>query len=286
MMTCMNDTDQQRIEHIEGSIFKRFRKGIWRPFIHALKTYELIQEGDSIAICISGGKDSMLLAVLMKMLQRYSDFPFELTFLSMNPGYTESTRNSIIANAKTLNIPLTMFDNNIFDVAYRAPKNPCYLCARMRRGALYAEAQKRGCNKIALGHHLNDVIETTLLAMMWGAQLQAMPPKLHADNFENMELIRPLYCVNEQEIISWASYNDLRFIQCACRFTEEDAARDADNHISKRQEVKELISSLKKNNPSLEKSLFNSIHAVSLDSFPAYKSKGSLHSFFFFFYDE
>ncbi len=280
MMTCMEKDTNNRVSSIERSIFKHYRKELWRPFIHALKTYELIQEGDSIAICISGGKDSMLLAVLMKMLQRYSDFPFSLTFLSMDPGYSEDTRKTIIDNAQILDIPLDIFENNIFDVAYHAPKNPCYLCARMRRGALYAEAKKRGCNKIALGHHLNDVIETTLLSMMWGAQLQAMPPKLTADNFEGMELIRPLYCIKEQGVINWARNNDLHFIQCACRFTEEEAKSDADVHISKRQEIKELITKLKLNNPSLEKNIFKSIHALSLDSFPAYKSHGETHSFF------
>ena len=205
---------------IERSLSKTYRKRIWVPFIMAIKKYELIQEGDRIAVCISGGKDSMLLAKLLQMLQRHSDFPFELVFLVMDPGYNSINREKIESNAKLLEIPITIFETDIFNIADRTEKNPCYLCAKMRRGHLYSQAKKLGCNKIALGHHFNDVIETTLLGMFYGSQLQAMLPKLHSTNFEGMELIRPLYCVHEDDIIAWTKYNHLEFIQCACRFTE------------------------------------------------------------------
>ena len=211
---------------IERSIIRKYRKELWNPFIAAVKRYELIQAGDRIAVCISGGKDSMLLAKLMQELRRHSDVPFELTFLVMDPGYNERNRLKIEQNAALLQIPITVFETDIFDVANSSEKNPCYLCARMRRGNLYSQAQKLGCNKIALGHHLNDVIETTVMAMFYGSQLQAMPPKLRSTNFEGMELIRPLYCVHEEDILAWVRYNNLEFIQCACRFTEKSAASD------------------------------------------------------------
>ena len=214
-------------EIAERSLIKTYRKQLWNPFIAAVKRYELVSPGDRIAVCISGGKDSMVLAKLMQELQRHTDQPFELTFLVMDPGYNPENRALIQENARTLGIPITIFDSDIFDVTVQVDKNPCYLCARMRRGFLYAKAQELGCNKIALGHHFSDVVETTLLGLFYGAQLQAMPPKLHSKNFPGMELIRPLYCVHEDAIIAWKNYNHLRFPQCPCRFTEErDAAED------------------------------------------------------------
>ena len=264
---------------IERSIIRKYRKELWNPFIAAVKRYELIQAGDRIAVCISGGKDSMLLAKLMQELHRHSDVPFELTFLVMDPGYNERNRLKIEQNAALLQIPITIFETDIFDVANSSEKNPCYLCARMRRGNLYSQAQELGCNKIALGYHLNDVIETTVMAMFYGSQLQAMPPKLRSTNFEGMELIRPLYCVHENDIIAWARYNSLEFIQCACRFTEKSAASDDGIGESKRQEIKQLLRHLKQDNPDIEKSIFNSIHAVCLDTMAGYKRKGKEYSF-------
>ena len=269
----------EKYQLVEQSLSKRFRKEIWRPFVTAVKRYELIEEGDRIAVCISGGKDSMLLAKLMQMLQRFSEVPFELLFLVMDPGYNEKNRKKIESNAALLNVPVTIFETNIFDVTNSVDESPCYLCARMRRGYLYAKAKELGCNKIALGHHFSDVIETTVMAMFYGAQLQAMIPKLHSTNFEGMELIRPLYCVNEEAILSWVRYNDLEFIQCACRFTEGIHASGDGIGESKRQEIKELIRRLKQDNPYIEKSIFRSIHAVCLDTFPGYKTEGKEHSF-------
>ncbi len=264
---------------IERSIIKRFRKEIWNPFIRAVKQYELIQEKDKIAVCISGGKDSMLMAKLMQHLQKHSEIPFELVFLVMDPGYNEENRRRIEDNATLLHIPITVFESNIFDVANNAGGNPCYLCARMRRGHLYAKAQELGCNKIALGHHFSDVIETTLIGMFYGSQLQAMLPKLHSTNFAGMELIRPMYCVHEDSIKSWCRYNGLAFIQCACRFTEQYKNNGNENLMSKRQEIKDLIKDLKKTNPNIENSIFKSIHAVCLDTMPGYKSHGVAHTF-------
>ena len=264
-----------RCQRIEQSILKTYRKELWRPFTHAIRRYQLIRPGDKIAVCISGGKDSMLMAKLMQLLQRFSDFPFEVRFLVMDPGYNEVNRRKIESNAALLEIPVTIFETDIFQVANNSEKSPCYLCARMRRGHLYSKARELGCNKIALGHHFNDVIETTVLGMFFGSQLQAMPPKLHSTNFSGMELIRPLYCVHEDSVIAWRRYNDLEFIQCACRFTENCAASGG----SKRQEVKELLRRLKQDNPDIEKSIFNSIHAVSLDTMIGYKTHGELHSF-------
>ncbi len=253
---------------VERSIMKKYRKELWTPFIAAVKRYELIRLGDRIAACISGGKDSMLMAKLLQILQRFSDFPFELTYLVMDPGYNALNRQKIEANAALLHIPITVFETNIFEVANSEDHSPCYLCARMRRGHLYAKAKELGCNKIALGHHFSDVIETTVMAMFYGAQLQAMPPKLHSRNFPGMELIRPLYCIHEDDILAWKRYNDLEFIQCACRFTENCTACDNGGGGSKRQEIKTLIRRLKRDNPNIEKSIFNSIHAVNLDTFP------------------
>ena len=266
-------------QQIERSLFKKYRKEIWNPFVYAVKHYELIRPGDRIAVCISGGKDSMLMAKLMQLLQRHSDFPFDLVYLVMDPGYNAINRGRIEQNAALLEIPITVFETDIFAIANSSEKSPCYLCARMRRGHLYSKAQSLGCNKIALGHHFNDVIETTVMGMFYGSQLQAMPPKLHSTNFSGMELIRPLYCVHEDSIIAWRRSNDLEFIQCACRFTENCTMCDNGGGGSKRQEVKTLLKRLKRDNPDIEKSIFNSIHAVSLDTMVGYKSKGALHSF-------
>ena len=261
---------------IERSINKKYRKELWTPFMQAVRRYELIKPGDRIAVCVSGGKDSMLMAKLMQELSRHTEVPFELTFLVMDPGYNALNRRKIEENAALLRLPVTIFETNVFSVANSAGRNPCYLCARMRRGHLYAKAKELGCNKIALGHHFNDVIETTVMAMFYGAQLQAMLPKLHSDNFPGMELIRPLYCVREDDIIAWARYNGLEFIRCACRFTENAAA---DTGASKRLEIKELIRQLKRGNPDIEMSIFNSIHAVCLDTMPGWKTGGQEHTF-------
>lgn len=271
---------------IERSIVKRFRKDIWNPFISAVKRYELIQENDKIAVCISGGKDSMLLAKLMQHLQKYSEVKFDLVYLVMDPGYNAENRKKIEDNARLLNIPIQVFESDIFAVANSTEKSPCYLCARMRRGFLYAKAQELGCNKIALGHHFSDVIETTLIGMFYGSQIQGMMPKLHSTNFKGMELIRPMYCVHEDSIKAWCRYNNLEFIQCACRFTEEYTETDNENGLSKRQEVKELLRELRKTSPDIEKSIFNSIHAVCLDTMPGYKSKGVEHTFLEEYYNE
>ena len=264
---------------VERSIITKYRKVLWNPFIEAVKRYEMIQPGDRIAVCISGGKDSMLLAKLMQQLQKHSDFPFELVFLVMDPGYNELNRKKIESNAALLNIPVTIFESDIFEAADSADKSPCYLCARMRRGYLYSRAQELGCNKIALGHHFNDVVETTLISMFYGSQLQAMLPKLHSTNFEGMTLIRPLYCVHEDDIIAWARDNSLEFIQCACRLTERSAADTGDVNVSKRKEIKLLLRRLRQGNPNIEKSIFNSIHAVALDTMPGFKTGGVEHSF-------
>ena len=268
----------ERWQLIERSIIKKYHKQLWTPFIDAMKRYELVQAGDRVAVCISGGKDSMLLAKLLQQLQRHSDVPFELEFLVMDPGYAEPNRRRIEENLELLRIPAHIFESDIFAAADSTEKNPCYLCARMRRGALYAEAQRLGCNKIALGHHRNDVIETTVMAMFYGAQLQGMMPKLHSLNFPGMELIRPMYCIREDDIVAWARYNKLEFIQCACRFTERTATQDKESQ-SKRREIKNLIRELSKTNPDLENSIFHSLHAVNLDTFPEYKTGGAYHSF-------
>ena len=249
---------------VQDSIMKKFRKAIWRPFIHAVKDYKLLEEHDHICVCISGGKDSMLLAKLMQMLHRFSDFPFEVTYLVMDPGYNPLNRKKIEENARLLDIPITIFETQIFDITFHTEKSPCYLCARMRRGNLYAKAKELGCNKIALGHHFSDVIETTLMGMLYGAQLQAMMPKLHSQHFEGMELIRPLYRIHEDDIIAWRDYNHLTFIQCACRFTENTTIGTYGDSNSKRIETKEII---------------KSIHNVNLDTFLEYKSNGERHSF-------
>ena len=266
-------------QKIERSIIKKYRKQLWTPFVVAVKRYKLIQAGDKIAVCISGGKDSMLMAKLMQELQRHSEVPYELEFLVMDPGYNTRNRQKIESNAALMNIPITVFETNIFDVANQAEKNPCYLCARMRRGHLYKKAQQLGCNKIALGHHFNDVIETTVMSMFYGSQLQAMPPKLHSTNFPGMTLIRPLYCIREEDILAWCRYNNLEFIQCACRFTENMTVSACGSSSSKRQETKLLLRQLRQTNPNIENSIFRSIHAVALDTMPGFKSEGQEHSF-------
>ena len=264
---------------IERSIIKKYRKTLWNPFVAAVKRYELIDAGDKIAVCISGGKDSMLMAKLLQQLQRHSEVPFELVFLVMDPGYNDMNRKKIESNAEFLHIPITVFETDIFEVANSTDESPCYLCARMRRGHLYSQAQALGCNKIALGHHLSDVIETTLIGMFYGSQIQGMLPKLHSTNFEGMTLIRPMYCINEEDVLSWVRYNNLEFIRCACAFTESIAASGDGVGESKRQEVKQLIKRLKKDNPLIEKHIFNSIHAVCLDTMAGYKTDGEEHSF-------
>ncbi len=269
-------TDEAKPRDPVTSILKKYRKDIWAPFISAIKEYELISAGDKIAVCMSGGKDSAVLGVLMRQLARYSDKPFEVEFIAMNPGYSDANLKRLRENCDRLELPVKIFDTNVFSVAERQEKNPCYLCARMRRGHLYSYAQSLGCNKIALGHHFSDVIETTLMGMLWGAQIQGMMPKLRSTNYEGMELIRPLYKVHEDAIVAWARYNSLEFLACACRMTEE-AERDED--ASKRRETKRLIRELKAKNPDIEKNIFNSIHRVSLDTMVAYKKNGVLHSF-------
>ncbi len=264
---------------VERSIIKTYRKDIWNPFVEACKNYELVQEGDRIAVCISGGKDSVLLAMCMKHLQKISDVSFDLKFICMDPGYNDVNRKQIEHNCKALEIPVDIFESNIFEVTENVGGSPCYLCARMRRGHLYAKAKELGCNKIALGHHLSDVIETTLMGMFYGSQLQAMLPKLKSTNFEGMELIRPLYCVNESAILKWRDYNNLTFIQCACRFVDEYSNSEDGIGESKRQEIKALIKDLKKINPDIEHNIFKSIHNVKLDTFISYKHKGVEYSF-------
>ncbi len=260
------------------SVLKKYRKEIWAPFVSALKTYELISEGDRIGVCISGGKDSMLMAVLMKQLMRHSDVPFECEFIVMDPGYSPANRQRIIDNAATLEIPIKIFETNIFGVAEgQTTGSPCYLCARMRRGHLYSFARELGCNKIALGHHFSDVIETTLMGMLWGSQIQAMLPKLKSTNFEGMELIRPLYRVHEDDIIAWARYNNLEFLGCACKMT---ASAAVDESASKRRETKALIRRLRdEGNKDVEKNIFNSIHRANVDTLVGYKLNDEEHSF-------
>ncbi len=266
-------------EAAERSIIKKYRKELWNPFTAAVTRYELLRPDDHVAVCISGGKDSMLMAKLFQQLQRISDYPFRLTFLVMDPGYNAENRRKIEENAALLSIPLTIFETSIFDAANSVSENPCYLCARMRRGYLYHEAQRLGCNKIALGHHLNDAVETVLMSMFYSSKIETMIPKVHSQNFEGMELIRPMYGIREEDIISWASYNGLEFIRCACRFTEKAELLKDKESLSKRREVKELIRTLRAVNPDIEKNLFNALHNVQLDTFPGFKTEGEHHSF-------
>ena len=266
-------------QRAESSLLKEFRKPIWRPFMNAVRAYELIKPGDKIAVCISGGKDSMLMAKLMQILQRHSEVPFEAEYLIMDPGYNEINRRKVESNAKLLDIPYTLFESDIFEIANSQEKNPCFLCAKMRRGCLYGKARELGCNKIALGHHFNDVIETTVMGMLWGGQLQGMMPKLHSKNFPGMELIRPLYRVHEEDIIAWKNAHELSFIQCACRFTENCTLCDNGGGGSKRQEVKQLLKCMNRDGGKVEKNVFNAIHMLQFDTFPGWKSNGVEHSF-------
>jgi len=268
----------EKYQEIERSIIKKYRKSIWTSFVGAVKEYELISEGDRIAVCISGGKDSMLLAKCMQQLQRHSEVPFELKFIVMDPGYNKENRELIEYNSKLMNIDVTFFESNIFDVVTDAGGSPCYLCARMRRGCLYGKAKELGCNKIALGHHFDDVIETVLMSMLYSSEIKTMLPKLHSTNFEGMELIRPLYKVKERDIIAWANYNDLKFLRCACRFTAESQYNE---ELSKRKEMKELIKYLRTKNPDADDNIFRSLHNVNMATLPAYRDSdsGEIHSF-------
>ncbi len=269
----------ERYQEIERSIIKKYRKQLWRPFIRGIQDYELIQEGDKIAVCISGGKDSMLMAKLIQELQRHGKFPFEAVFLVMNPGYNIANKQRIIDNAQILHVPIEMFESEIFDTVVNIEDSPCYLCARMRRGYLYSKAQELGCNKIALGHHFDDVIETILMGMLYGGQIQTMMPKLHSTNFKGMQLIRPMYLIKEEDIIEWARYNELFFIQCACRFTEKCTVDEEGVSNSKRQEMKELIKKFRTINPHIESNIFRSVENVNLNTVIAYKQNGKTHHF-------
>ena len=264
---------------VEQSIRKKFRKKIWRMFAKAINTYDLVKEGDKIAVCISGGKDSMLMAKLFQELKLHNKFEFEVKFLVMDPGYSPENRKVIEENARKLNIPITIYESDIFESVYNVEKSPCYLCARMRRGYLYKFAKDMGCNKIALGHHYDDVIESILMGMLYSGQVQTMMPKLHSTNYEGMELIRPLYLIREQDIKSWCRYNDLHFIQCACKFTDTCTTCNNEENRSKRVEIKELIKTLKQVNPYVEGNIFKSVENVSLEAIVAYKIDGVKHSF-------
>ena len=265
-------------QEIERSLIKRFRKDIWSKFVKGIKTYDLIQEGDKIAVCISGGKDSMLLAKCMQELQRHGQFHFDLEYIVMDPGYNQINRQRIIDNAKLLNIPIKIFNTEIFDYVATVDSSPCYLCARMRRGNLYSFAKELGCNKIALGHHFDDVIETILMGMLYGGQVQTMMPKLHSTNFENIELIRPMYLVKEADILAWKNYNNLQFIQCACRFTENCVLGD-NGGGSKRAEMKTLIKKFRQTNPNIEMNIFKSVHNVNLNTIIGYHDGDHVVSF-------
>ncbi len=264
---------------IELSVVGKFRREIWTKFLKGIKEYELIQEGDKIAVCISGGKDSMLMAMCMKRLQRYSKVPFEVVFLVMNPGYNEINYQKIRENAELLEIPVQVFETGIFDAVAKVDQHPCYLCARMRRGHLYKTAKELGCNKIALGHHFDDVIETILMGMLYGSQVQTMMPKLHSENYEGMQLIRPMYLVREADIIRWKQYNDLQFIQCACRFTENCTMCDNGGGGSKRQEIKMLLKQLRAVNPAVDKNIFRSVENVNLQTIISYHRGDEYHHF-------
>jgi tRNA(Ile)-lysidine synthase TilS/MesJ len=266
------------IEQIERSINKKFKSGIWSKFIKGVKRYKLINSGDKIAVCISGGKDSFLTAKLLQMLQRHSDVPFELEFLSMNPGYNEYNYKKILHNAEVLGIPIKVFKTDIFDVVADMGGSPCYMCARMRRGHLYANAKDLGCNKIALGHHFSDCIETILMGLLYGGQVQTMMPKLHSTNFEGMELIRPMYLVHEDDILAWVKYNNLEFIRCACRFTEMCSSEE-ESGDGKRAMVKRLIKELMADNKHVEQNIFKSVEKVNLETIIGYKIGGKVTDF-------
>ena len=269
----------EKTKEIERSIIKKFKKDIWRQFTKAINEYEMIQDGDRIAVCISGGKDSMILAKLFQELERHGKKNFEVVYIGMDPGYNQVNREMIEYNSKLLNIPVHTFKTEIFDTVVDIKDSRCYLCARMRRGDLYSKAQELGCNKIALGHHFDDVIETIVMGMMYGGQVQTMMPKLHSTNFPGMELIRPLYLIRERDIIHWSKYNGLNFIRCACRFTEQSELNGEDENTSKRAEVKALIAQLEKQNPYVPKNIFRSVENVNLSTIIAYKNKGKKHHF-------
>ncbi len=265
------------VEEIERSIIKRFRKEIWSKFIKAIKDYELVSEGDSIMVCISGGKDSFLLAKCFQELKRHNKYNFDVKYVVMNPGYIDKNKEMIIKNGEKLGIPLEMFDSDIFEVSLKLnEENPCYMCARMRRGCLYAKAKELGCNKIALGHHFDDVIETTLLSMFYGSEVKTMMPKLHSDNFEGLELIRPLFLVHEEDIIAWRKYNNLEFLNCACKFTEK---ADRDENASKRKVMKTLVKELKKDNPNVDNNIFKALDNINLNCVLGYKKDKNYTSF-------
>ena len=280
LMKIKSASEDERREEIEKSLRKKFKKSVFTPFAKAINDFALIQEGDNICVCISGGKDSMIMAKLFQELKRHNKFPFSVQFLCMDPGYNEYNRKIIEENAKLLGIPLHFFESDIFESVFEIESSPCYVCARMRRGHLYSKAKELGCNKIALGHHFDDVIETVLMGMLYSGQFQAMMPKLHSTNFPGMELIRPLYYVREDDIKHWRDYNKLNFIQCACKFTETCSTCHTDGTTSsKRLETKKLIAELKKTNPFIEKNIFRSTENVSKQTILGLKDKGVKHSF-------
>lgn len=267
----------EKYVEIERSIIKKFRKDIWSKFIKTISDYELIKENDNIMVCISGGKDSFLLAKCIQELIKHGKFPFTAHYVVMDPGYNKVNRQLIEKNAKLLNVPIEIFETNIFDVTAKVEGNPCYLCARMRRGYLYSKAKELGCNKIALGHHFDDVIETTLLSMFYGSEIKTMMPKLHSDNFEGLELIRPLYLIKESAVLAWKKYNELTFINCACRFTENCSI--VDDGTSKRKEMKNLVNNLRKINPSIDNNIFTSMNNINLNCVLGTKKDGKYTSF-------
>ena len=266
----------ERYQEIERSIIKKYRKDIWSKFVKAVIEYDLVKENDKIMVCISGGKDSFLLAKCMEELQKHGKFPFEVCYVCMNPGYNEANLELIKENAKTMNIDLEIFESDIFDIVSTVEKSPCYLCARMRRGCLYKRAQELGCNKIALGHHFDDVIETTLLSMFYGAEVKTMMPKLHSENFEGLELIRPLHMVKEADIIAWAKTNNLKFLNCACRFTEKSAKNEEE---SKRLLMKNLVKRMRKDNPNIDYNIYKALDNVNLNCVIGTKTDGEYESF-------
>ena len=279
--------DEQRCRDIERSIIKKYRKEIWCKFTKAINTYKLISDGDKIAVCISGGKDSMLMAKLFQEILRHGKKNFDVVFLVMNPGYNDENYQLILENARTLGIPIQVFESDIFDVTESLVEgSPCYLCARMRRGFLYAKAKELGCNKIALGHHYDDVIETILMGMLYGGQIQTMMPKLHSTNFEGMELIRPLYLIREEDIKHWCNYNELKFIRCACKMTEKRDIANNPGDVSKRQEIKELIRQLRERSPFIESNIFKSVENVHLNAIISYKTNKTGRHHFLDTYDE
>lgn len=273
------EINEEFIKEVEYSIKKTYKKKIWKPFCKAINEYELIQPHDKIAVCISGGKDSMLMAKLFQELKKHNKFPFELVFLVMDPGYNQENRKKIEDNARRLGVPIQVFETTIFDSVVHIEKSPCYLCARMIRGNLYAKAKELGCNKIALGHHYDDVIETILMGMLYGAQIQTMMPKLHSQNFAGMELIRPMYLIREEYIKRWRDRHGLEFLQCACKFTEENSNVNDEENKSKRLEIKKLIQELKKVNPFVEGNIFKSVENVNLKTIIAYKDDKGKHMF-------